>query len=93
MAVTGYTWLTLVINCNNEVCSPSNNTVSKAFWWKKVLPEQKISYCEGIYIYIQQLVQPVAALLVMHMHGYTGGVATVRVLQILQIYLMKKILC
>ena len=49
MAVTGYTWLTLVINCNNEVCSPSNNTVSKAFWRKKVLSEQKISYCEGIY--------------------------------------------
>ena len=31
-------------------------------------------------IYIWQLVQPVAAPLVMHMHGYTGGVATVRVL-------------
>ena len=31
-------------------------------------------------IYIQQLVQPVAASLVMHMHGYTGGVATVGVL-------------
>ena len=49
MAVTGYTWLTLVINCSNELCSPSNNTVSKAFWQKKVLPEQRISYCEGIY--------------------------------------------
>ena len=23
IAVTGYTWLTLVMNCNNEVCSPS----------------------------------------------------------------------
>ena len=33
----------------NEFCSPSNNTVSKAFWQKKVLPEQRISYCEGIY--------------------------------------------
>ena len=50
MAVTGQSWLTLVGNSNNEVCSPSNNTVSKAFWQKKVLPEQRISYCEGIYI-------------------------------------------
>ena len=49
MAVTGHSWLTLVGNSNNEVCSPSNNTVSKAFWQKKVLPEQRISYCEGIY--------------------------------------------
>ena len=30
-------------------------------------------------IYIWQLVQPVGALLVMCMHGYIGGVATVRV--------------
>ena len=51
MAVTGHSWLTLVGNSNNEVCSPSNNTVSKAFWQKKVLPEQRISYCEGIYIW------------------------------------------
>ena len=50
MAVTGQSWLTLVGNSNNEVCSPSNNTVSKAFWQKKVLPEQRISYCEGIYL-------------------------------------------
>ena len=50
MAVTGHSWLTLVVNCKNELCSPSNNTVSKAFWQKKVLPEQKISYCEGIYL-------------------------------------------
>ena len=49
MAVTGHSWLTLVGNSNNEVCSPANNTVSKAFWQKKVLPEQRISYCEGIY--------------------------------------------
>ena len=49
MAVTGHSWLTLVSNSNNEVCSPSNNTVSKAFWQKKVLPEQRISCCEGIY--------------------------------------------
>ena len=34
MAVTGYTWLIVVINSNNELCSRSNNTVSKAFWWK-----------------------------------------------------------
>ena len=52
MAVTGYTRLTLVINCMNELCSSSNNTVSKAFWRKKVLPEQRISYCEGIYSWI-----------------------------------------
>ena len=45
MAVTGYTWLIVVINSNNELCSCSNNTVSKAFWRKKVLPEQKISCC------------------------------------------------
>ena len=50
VAVTGYTWLTLVINCNNEVCSRSNNTVSKAFWQNKVLPEHRISYCAGIYM-------------------------------------------
>ena len=31
-ALTHYTWLILVINCNNEVCAPLNNTVSKAFW-------------------------------------------------------------
>ena len=49
VAVTGHSWLTLVGNSNNELCSPSNNTVSKAFWQKKVLPEQRISYCEGIY--------------------------------------------
>ena len=52
MAVTGHSWLTLVGNSNNEVCSPSNNTVSKAFWQKKVLPQQRISYCEGIYLYL-----------------------------------------
>ena len=45
IAVACYTWLILVINCNNEVCSCSNNTVSKAFWQKKVLPEQRISCC------------------------------------------------
>ena len=49
VAVTGYTWLIVVINCNNEVCSCSNNTVSKAFWQKKVLPEQRISCCGVIY--------------------------------------------
>ena len=49
MAVTGYSWLTLVVNCMNELCSSSNNTVSKAFWQNKVLPQQKISYCAGIY--------------------------------------------
>ena len=32
IALTGYSWLTLVINSNNEVCSPLNNNVSKAFW-------------------------------------------------------------
>ena len=32
IALAGYSWLTLVINSNNEVCSPSNNNVSKAFW-------------------------------------------------------------
>ena len=49
LAVTGYNELTLVVNCMNELCSSSNNTVSKAFWRKKVLPEQRISYCAGIY--------------------------------------------
>ena len=59
MAVTGHSWLTLVVNCKNELCSPSNNTVSKAFWQKKVLPEQKISYCELIYslVYIINIYQ------------------------------------
>ena len=52
MAVTGYTWLIVVINCNNEVCSCSNNTVWKAFWQKKVLPEQRISCCGVIYLVI-----------------------------------------
>ena len=32
LAVTGYNELTLVVNCMNELCSSSNNTVSKAFW-------------------------------------------------------------
>ena len=36
-----YPWLIMVIN--------SNNTVSKAFWQKKVLPEQRISCCGVIY--------------------------------------------
>ena len=49
LAVTGYNELTLVVNCMNEFCSSSNNTVAKAFWRKKVLPEQRISYCAGIY--------------------------------------------
>ena len=52
MVVTGYTWLIVVINYNNEVCSCSNNTVSKAFWQKKVLPEQRISRCGVIYSWI-----------------------------------------
>ena len=52
LAVTGYNELTLVVNCMNEFCSSSNNTVSKAFWGKKVLPEQRISYCAGIYYLI-----------------------------------------
>ena len=30
-------------------------------------------------IYIWELVRPVTAPLVMHMHGYTGGMATVRI--------------
>ena len=49
IALSCYTWLILVINCNNEVCSCSNNTVSKAFWQKKVLPKQRISCCGVIY--------------------------------------------
>ena len=49
IALTAYTWLTLVINCNNEVCSHSNNTVSREFFQKKVRSLQKISYCVGIY--------------------------------------------
>ena len=49
IALACYPWLILVINCDNEVCSCSNNTVSKAFWQKKVLPEQKISCCGVIY--------------------------------------------
>ena len=40
-------------------------------------------------IYIQQLVQPVAAPLLMRMHGYTGGVATVRVLPYPAVHLEK----
>ena len=56
MAVTCHSWPTLVGNSNNEVCSPSNNTVSKAFWQKKVLPEQRISYCEGIYNQIIKII-------------------------------------
>ena len=39
----------MVITCNNEVCSRSDNAVSKSFWQKEVLPEQRISYCAGIY--------------------------------------------
>ena len=39
----------MVISSNNELCSCSNNTVSKTFWQKKLLPEQRVSYCEGIY--------------------------------------------
>ena len=40
IALADYTWLIMVINCNNEVCSPSNNNVSRAFSKKKVLPRQ-----------------------------------------------------
>ena len=49
IALACYSWLILVINCNNEVCSYSNNTVLKAFWQKKVLPKQRISCCGVIY--------------------------------------------
>ena len=41
IALTAYTWLILVINCNNEVCSHSNNAVSREFWRKKVLSLQR----------------------------------------------------
>ena len=53
IALACYPWLILVINCDNEVCSSSNNTVSKAFWQKKILPEQKISCCRVIYLSIK----------------------------------------
>ena len=56
IALACYPWLILVINCNNEVCSSSNNTVSKAFWQKKVLPKQRISCCGGV-IYILRNLQ------------------------------------
>ena len=49
IALACYPWLILVINCDNEVCSHSNNTVSKAFWQNKVLPKQRISCCGVIY--------------------------------------------
>ena len=39
-------------------------------------------------IYIRQLVWPVAAPLVMHMLGYTGGVATDRVLPCLAVAIL-----
>ena len=55
IALAAYTWLTLVINCNNEVCSPSNNAVRMAFWQKKVLPKQRISCCEGIYSLVMHI--------------------------------------
>ena len=43
IALTDYSWLMLVINCNNEVCSASNNNVSRAS------PRQRISCCGVIY--------------------------------------------
>ena len=52
IALTDYSWLIVVINCNNEVCSHSNNNVSREFWKKKVLPRQKISCCGVIYNYV-----------------------------------------
>ena len=55
IALTAYTWITLVINCNNEVCSHTNNTVSKAFLQKKVLPKQRISSCGVIYMLVSVL--------------------------------------
>ena len=45
IAFTAYSWLTLVINCDKEVCSHSYNAVSRAFWKKKVRSLQRISCC------------------------------------------------
>ena len=45
-------WLHVVNNSNNKVCSDSNNAVSREFWKKKVLPRQRISCCEVIYMVI-----------------------------------------
>ena len=42
MAVTGCNKLILVNNCKTEFLSFSYNYNSKAFWQKKVLPEQMI---------------------------------------------------
>ena len=52
IALTCCSWLILVINYNNEVCSIWNNNVSSAFWQKKVLPRQRISRCGVIYYYL-----------------------------------------
>ena len=51
IAVTDYTWLILVIDCNNEVCSHSNNAVSRAFWKKKGRSLQTDVTLRVIYIF------------------------------------------
>ena len=42
IALASYSWQTLVINSNNEVCSHSNNNVSKVFWNYQLLLGREI---------------------------------------------------
>ena len=60
IALAAYTWLTLVINCNNEVCSPSNDAILRAFWQKKVQSLQRISCCGVISYKIMHTVRAFA---------------------------------
>ena len=60
IAFPAYTWLNLVINCcTNEVCSCSNNNVSRAFWQQKVFHYNRLSWWEwflnGKFIWIDIL--------------------------------------
>ena len=47
IAVTDYSWLIMVNNCNNEVCSPSNNNVLEGILEKERSVTTKGSHAES----------------------------------------------
>ena len=61
----------MVINCNNEVCSPSNNNVSRAFWKKKGRSLQKDVTLRVIYSYLFHVLSSIDSAWVAQMFNYT----------------------
>ena len=73
-----------MINSNNKLGSRSNNTVSKAFWQKNVLPEQRISCCEGIYTLIKTELPKLGWIQDSQWEGCRPGRANIRFCQIFE---------